>query len=169
MDALKNIFTRRSIRKYTQKPITEEIIKDLIDAGMHAPSARNHQPWHFVVIDNRAILDQLSEVPPHAKMLKQAPLAILICGDKNIQEEEGYIIQDCSAATQNVMLAAHARGLGTVWLGIYPRGERMLKVSELLEIPDHVLPVSLISIGYPDEQKETPDRYKDERVHRNKF
>lgn len=169
MDAIKNILTRRSIRKYIQKAVPEKDVRELVNAGMHAPTARNLQPWHFVVVDKRDLIDQLAIAHPHAKMLKQASLAILVCGDKTIQEAEGYIIQDCSAATQNIMLTAHALGLGSVWLGMYPREERMQKVSELLDIPGHILPVALISIGYPDELKETPERYKEERIHRNKF
>jgi len=169
MDAIKNLLQRRSIRKYTDKPVAEAIIKDLLNAGMHAPSARNIQPWHYVVINDRHILDELAVAHPHAKMLKQATLAILVCGDKKLQEMDGYIIQDCSAATQNILLAAHAHGLGSVWLGMYPREQRMQGVAKLLDLPDHILPVSLISIGYPDEQKEAPERYKSDRIHFNKF
>jgi len=169
MDTQKAILTRRSIRKYTSQTISDDLIRDLIEAGVHAPSARNIQPWHFIVVTERTMLDKLAIAHPYAKMLKQATLAILICGDKQLQEAEGYIVQDCSAATQNILLSAHAHGLGAVWLGMFPREERIRKVSELLEIPAHILPVSLISIGYPDEHKEAPDRYKTERIHLNKF
>lgn len=169
MDAIKNLLGRRSIRKYTSQSITENIIHELLNAGMHAPTARNRQPWHFVVANERKTIDALSEAHPYAKMLREAPLAILVCGDRTLQEEDAYLVQDCSAVTQNIMLAAHAKGLGSVWLGMYPRNERMDKVGALLELPDHILPVALISIGYPDEIKEAPDRYKQERVHWNKF
>lgn len=169
MDTIESILKRRSIRKYTSEPISDSTIKTLLDAGMHAPSARNLQAWHFVVVDEREVLDKLSIAHPYAKMLKQATLAILVCGDRNIQEMDGYLVQDCSAATQNIMLAAHACGLGSVWLGMYPREERMKDVSRLLDIPDHVLPVSLISIGHPDESKDAPDRFKADRVHYNKY
>lgn len=169
MDAMKAILTRRSIRKYTHQDVSEEIIRELVNAGMHAPTARNIQPWQFIVVNDRKTLDKLSIAHPYAKMLKEATLAILVCGDKKLQEAEGYIVQDCSAATQNIMLAAHAHGLGSVWLGMYPREERIREVSKLLEIPDHILPVSLISIGYPDEAKDAPDRYKTEKIHWNKY
>ncbi|MCD4725436.1 MAG: nitroreductase family protein [Bacteroidales bacterium] len=169
MDAIETILTRRSIRKYEDKKVPAEVVKALLDAGMHAPTARNIQPWHFIVIDDRAILDQLSIAHPYAKMMKQASLAILVGGDRNLQEVEGYIIQDCSAVTQNIMLAAHAYGLGSVWLGMYPREQRMQDVGKILEIPEHILPVSLISIGYPTETVKPPVRYKEERVHFNKF
>ena len=166
---MENILGRRSIRKYVNKPVPEEVVRQLLDAGMHAPTARNIQPWHFVVVDERDMLDNLSIAHPYAKMLQEATLAILVCGDRNLQEMDGYIIQDCSAATQNIMLAAHALGLGSVWLGMYPREERMKKVGELLNIPSNILPVALISIGYPDESKPLPDRYKSDRIHFNKF
>ena len=169
MDAIKNFLHIRSIRKYTDQPIPAEIVNVLLEAGMHAPTARNLQPWHFVVVDKRSILDQLAVAHPYAKMLTSARLAILVCGDRNIQEMDGYIIQDCSAATQNIMLAAHAHGLGSVWLGMYPREERMASVGKLLSIPDHILPVALISIGYPDEHKEAPGRFKTDRIHFNTF
>jgi len=169
MDAIKAIRTRRSIRKYKPTEVSEEVVNELVNAGMHAPTARNIQPWHFIVVNDRHLLDKLAIAHPYAKMLQQATLAILVCGDKKLQEAEGYIVQDCSAATQNILLAAHAHGLGAVWLGMFPREERIKKVSELLEIPDHILPVSLISIGYPDEQKEAPERFKKEKIHRNKF
>ena len=169
MDTQKAILTRRSIRKYTDKIISEELIRDLIEAGLHAPSARNIQPWHFIVVTDRGILDELAIAHPYGKMLRQATLAILVCGDKQLQDVEGYIVQDCSAVTQNILLSVHAHGLGAVWLGMFPREERIKAVSKLLEIPGHILPVSLISIGYPDEHKEAPDRYKTEKIHRNKF
>ncbi len=169
MDAMKNILGRRSIRKYSNKPVPEKVVRQLLDAGMHAPTARNIQPWHFVVVDERELLDKLSVAHPYAKMLQQATLAILVCGDRKLQEMDGYIIQDCSAATQNIMLAAHALGLGSVWLGMYPREERMKKVGDLLNIPSNILPVALISIGYPDESKPVPDRYRSDRIHFNRF
>ena len=169
MDAMHNILTRRSIRKYSDKQISEDIVKELLNAGMHAPSARNLQPWHFVVVDQRADLDALADIHPYARMLSQATLAILVCGDQNIQDMDGYIVQDCAAVTQNIMLAAHANGIGSVWLGMYPREERMKGVGQFLDLPDHILPVSLISLGYPDEKKDAPDRYKTDRVHYNRF
>ena len=169
MDALKNILGRRSIRKYKNIAVSQEVVRQLLEAGMHAPTARNIQPWHFIVVDDRHLLDELAVAHPYAAMLKQATLAILVCGDRNLQNMDGYLVQDCSAATQNIMLAAHALGLGSVWLGTYPREERMRKVGELLKLPAHILPVALISIGHPDEEKPAPDRYKSDRIHFNKF
>lgn len=169
MDTLETIYTRRSIRKYSSEIIPQETVEELLHAAMHAPTARNIQPWHFVIIDERALLDELADVHPYAKMLKEATLAILVCGDKKLQDMDAYIVQDCSAATQNILLAAHANGLGAVWLGMYPREKRMQDVGKVLHIPDHILPVSLISIGYPAETRPAPERYKAERVHLNGF
>lgn len=169
MDALDNIFGRRSIRKYTNKPVAKDDVRKLLEAGMHAPTAKNIQPWHFIVIDRRELLDELSVAHPYATMLKQASLAILVCGDRHLQDMDGYLVQDCSAATQNIMLAAHALGLGSVWLGMYPREDRMYGMGKLLKVPAHILPVALISIGYPDETRPAPDRYNNDRIHYNKF
>ena len=167
--ALDFIFTRRSIRKYTSESIDEKTIKLLLKAGSYAPSANNYQPWHFIVITDREKLDKLSMVHPYAKMLQQAPLAILICGDNNIQSILGYQAVDCSAATQNILLAAHALGLGGVWLGVYPREQRMKDIKEFLHLPENINPISLISIGHPAEEIKHPERFKEEKIHRNEW
>jgi len=124
MDLIEGIFTRRSIRKYTNQTITDEQIELLIKAGMYAPSASNQQPWHFIVINKREILNKIRDVHPYAKMLSEAQLAILVCGDHDLELSKGYWVVDCSAATQNILLAAHGMGLGAVWLGVHPREER---------------------------------------------
>ncbi len=169
MDAIKNILTRRSIRKFTEQAVSDDMIKKLIEAGVHAPSARNFQPWHFIVLSDKDKMKKITEVHPNAGMLSRAPLGILVCGDMKLQDSEGYMAQDLSAVTQNILLAAHAHGLGSVWLGVFPRQERIKGIREILEIPDHILPFSLIAIGYPAEEKDPPQRYNAERVHRNKF
>ncbi len=168
MNTLECIKTRRSIRKYTEnKPIGEELIQKLIEAGMYAPTARNLRGWHFVVINKNELLLELSEIHPYGKMLAGASLAILVCGDMNIEPNESYNAVNCSAATQNILLAAHELSLGAVWLGVYPRKERMEGIAKLLNLPEYALPVSLISIGYPAEEKETPERVELEKIHRN--
>ncbi|MFW6377686.1 MAG: nitroreductase family protein [bacterium] len=171
---MESIFTRRSIRKYTDKDINDEKLKSLLKAGMAAPSARNEQPWHFIVIREREKLNKITSIHPYSGMLKGAPLAILVCGDKrvlpdNAEEDFGYLIVDCSAATQNILLQAESEGLGAVWLGIYPRKERMDGLKELFSLPEHIVPVSLISVGYPAEKKPVNDRYLEERIHYNSF
>lgn len=163
------IFKRRSIRHYKLQGIEHAVILELVKAGMYAPSARNLQPWHFLVVDDRKVLNDLSVVHPYAEMLQTASLAILICGDTTVEPTEAYIVQNCSAATQNILLAAMEYGLGTVWLGVYPRKERINGIKTLLHIPEHILPVSLIAVGYSVEEKETPQRLNKERIHFNYF
>jgi nitroreductase len=125
MDTIEAILTRRSYRKYNSNPVTEENINIILRAGMHAPSAGNQQPWHFVVIKERKILDKVPSVHPYAEMLKTAQAAVLVCCDLELEKHKGMFVQDCAAATQNMLLAAHALGLGTCWLGVYPRQDRM--------------------------------------------
>lgn len=136
---------------------------------MDAPSVRNLQPWHFIVIDDRKVLDIIPKIHPYAEMVYKAPLAILICGDKKLEKTVEYIGIDCAAATQNILLAAHNSGLGVVWLGVYPRKERMSGLSGLFELPDDIIPISLVSIGYPNESKVAEDRFSRERIHKNKW
>lgn len=165
MDTIEAILTRRSIRKYTGQRVPEDLVYQLLQAAMAAPSAANEQPWQFVVISDRSILAQVPSFHPHAHMLKEAALAILVCDDPGLELSKGRGVLDCSAATQNMLLAAHASGLGAVWLGIYPVEERMNGMRKLLNLPARIVPVSLVSIGYPDEKLRTEDRFKPERVH----
>ena len=169
MNTIDAIITRRSIRKYKNILIENSTVLELLKAGMYAPSARNVQPWYFVYTDKRDKLDELSEIHPYAKMLKEASLAILVCGDLEIEKTFSYIIQDCSAATQNILLAATDIGLGSVWLGIQPREDRIQNMKSYFNLPDHIIPVSLIAIGYPDEIKPTPERFIKERVKYNNW
>ncbi len=165
MTVLETILTRRSIRKYLNKDVPAEMIDMLLQAAMYAPTARNTQSWEFVVVSNRALLNQLAIVHPYAKMLQYAPLAILVCGNMNIEDMEGYQNQNCSAATQNLMLVAHALGLGSVWLGVYPRKERIEPIHALLKLPQHIIPFTMISVGWPDEEKSTPERFDRKKIH----
>lgn len=169
MNATEVILTRRSIRKYTNQKIDKSKIELLLKAAMLAPSARNEQPWHFVIVDHSAMLEKLADNHPYGKMLKEASHAILVCGDTQIESSDGYLVQDCTAAVMNILTAAHAEGLGTVWLGVYPRQERVDDMKKVLDLPNNILPLALISIGYPAETKPQPDRYKPERVHYNKW
>ena len=167
MEAYQAILTRRSIRAYTDQPVSEELVHKLLVAAVSAPSAGNGQPWHFVVITERSLLNALAELLPFGKMLRQAPLAIAVCGDAKGQPREGYWVQDCSAATENLLLAAHALGLGGVWLGVYPREDRVAGVRRILAIPERVTPLNVLAIGYPVEPGGPVDRYSEDRVHRN--
>lgn len=169
MDAIKAIKTRRSIRKYSNKKIPNKKIKKLLELGMHAPSAGNQKPWHFVVIQDSEIFKKIPNFHPHAKMLNQAQLAILICYDINLEKHKDMAIQDCSAATQNILIAANAEGIGSVWLGIYPREERIKGLIELLELPKNIIPFSLISLGYPLEKINKKKIFDPERIHYNQW
>ena len=167
MDAMEAILSRRSIRRYTDQPVSEEVVEELLKAGMSAPSAGNQQPWQFIIITSRELLDEIPRLHPYASMLPQAKVAILVCGDIQAESFKGYWIQDCSAATENILIAAHAKGLGAVWLGIYPREERVKALQKLLKLPEHIVPLSLISIGYPAEKKPPANRFDSSRVHHN--
>ena len=169
MDAMEAILSRRSIRRYTDQPVSDDMIKELLEAAMSAPSAGNEQPWHFVVIKERALLDEIPNFHSYSSMLRDAPVAILICGDEDLRKYEGYWVQDCSAATQNLLIAVQAKGLGGVWLGIYPIEERVVKLRKLLGIPESVIPLALVSIGHPAEQKPPADRYDASRVHHDRW
>ena len=162
-DLIQTILARRSIRKYTEEPVSEEAIQVLLEAAMAAPSASDRKPWQFVVVTKRETIDALAEAHPHGEMLFEAPLCISVCGD--LTEMERFWVQDCSAATENLLLAAVALGLGAVWLGIYPRDERVGFAREILGLPDFITPLNLISIGHPAEKKPPRTQYDEARVH----
>lgn len=168
MDAIKAILTRRSIREYTDKQVSPGDELQLLEAAMAAPSAHNKQPWHFITIRDRNILDKIPDYHQYSKMLKQAPLAIVVCGDHDIQNTD-FWIHDCSAATENILIAANALGLGAVWLGIHPSEDLIKHTKELLDIPDTVTPLSIVSIGYPTVEKPPRQNYNPGRVHKNKW
>lgn len=167
METLEAIFTRRSVRNFTDKTISEVDLRDLLKAGMQAPSAKNEQPWHFIVIDKAEILHAIPAFHPYADMLYAAPLAILVCSDRRLELKRASWIQDCSAATENILLAAHAKGLGAVWLGVFPDAERVQGMQTLLGLPPEIRPMALIAVGYPDSQPEAVDRFNPSRVHHN--
>jgi len=169
METLEAIFTRRSVRQFKNAPISEDDVHDLLRAGMQAPSAKNEQPWHFIIIDEPTLLHAIPEFHPYSKMLLEAPLAILVCSDRKLETKRASWLQDCSAATQNILLAAHAKGLGAVWLGIFPDSERVFGMQSLLEMPKDIRPVALVAVGYPAATPEPVDRFKPERVHRNQW
>ncbi len=167
--AIENIMTRTSVRQYQpERSVSRDTIDTLLRAAMSAPTAVNKQPWAFVVLDTREQLDSLAEVLPYAKMLTHAPLAIVTCGDmsKAIEGEgRDFWIQDVSAATENLLLAAHAMGLGAVWTGVYPTTDRTQAVQERLGLPATVIPLAVVPIGYPATDNEPKDKYKPENIH----
>jgi nitroreductase len=167
--SLECIHARRSIRKYTAEPVSEADVTELLGAAMAAPSAGNQQPWHFVVIRDRRVLDAIPEFHPHAKMVGEASVGILVCGDPTLEKHPGYWVQDCAAATENLLLAIVAKGLGGVWTGVYPRMDRVDGFRRLVGIPAHVIPFAFIPIGHPAESKPPANRYASERVHRDRW
>ena len=163
------ILTRRSIRKYTAEPVSDQLINKLLEAAMSAPSAGNQQPWHFIVIQDKNTLNKITEFHPHAQMLKEASAAIVICGDESLEKHKGFWVQDCSAATENVLIAANCLGLGAVWLGVYPREDRVNNLRNLLGAPDNIIPFCIVSLGYPAEHKEPANRFDQNRIHYEKW
>jgi nitroreductase len=169
MDAMEAILTRRSIRKYSGKRITDEQVELLLKAAMYAPSAVNKQPWHFIVFRDAETRKNIVAFHPNASMLMDADAGILVCYDENLQHDTGYGPVDCSTATQNILLAAHATGLGAVWVGIYPRQNRIESIHKLFSLPANIKPFSIVSLGYPVEKKSFPDRFRKDRIHYGKW
>jgi len=168
METLQAMLTRRSIREYTQQAVPDELVQELLAAAMQAPSAGNQQPWHFVLVDENDQLNKLAEVLPFGQSLRAAPLGIAVCADVKSARYPDYWAQDCSAATQNLLLAAHALGLGAVWLGVYPLEERVAGVKRILGLPEQIVPLCLVALGYPVVKSEPPDRrFNEDRLHRN--
>ncbi len=157
------IFKRRSVRAYTSQAVDGNDIHALLEAAMAAPSASNSRPWHFVAATERNVLNALAEAHPYGKMLSQATLAVAVCADPSLSER--YWEQDCSAATENLLVAAAALGLGAVWLGCHPRDERERGIRSVLGIPESVEILSLVSIGHPDEEKPPRTQFDASRVH----
>jgi len=166
MDA---VLARRSIRKYTDEPVSDDAVQALLAAAMAAPSAGNEQPWHFVVVRDAALRRQVPQIHPYSLMVPQAPVAILVCGDETLEKHAGYWVQDCSAATENLLIEAEQLSLGAVWLGIYPVGERVEAFRGLFGIPEHVIPFALIAVGHPAEHKDPAERFDPARVHHDRW
>ena len=169
MDINEAIYTRRSVRKYMEKAVPMEIIEEAVKAAMFAPSARNQQPWEFIIITERKLLDEIPSFSPHAAMAKGAPAGVLICFNKEYETAEGFFPQDLGAATQNLLLSLHANGLGAVWTGAYPREDRVAGFVKMFELSENVVPYGFIVIGYPESESQETDRFKKERIHYNKW
>jgi nitroreductase len=164
MNTLEAINTRRSIRKFTGEPVDRVMLQKVLHAAMYAPSARNTRPWYFLVEQDPERLVRLAGIHPYGKMLSSAGAAILVCGDLKREESLVYHVQNCSAATQNALLAAHELGLGAVWLGIQPREKRVRDMRSFFHLPSHIEPITLVAIGHPKEHPASPDRFMPERI-----
>lgn len=166
-----NLYARRSIRSYTDQPVTEEQIDTLLKAAMAAPSANNQRPWHFVVVTDPQVRAALADAHPYARMVRQAPVCIVPCGVPDVPDPSvpGYWVQDLSAATENILLAATGLGLGSVWCGVYPREARVKAVRDILGIPEDIVPFAYVAVGHPAEHKEPRTQYDASRVHRERW
>jgi nitroreductase len=163
------LMARRSIRAYTDEPVGDEAVETILRAAMAAPSAGNERPWHFVVVRDRQTMRAITKVHPYAGMLEEAALCIAVTAELALEKYKDMWVQDCSAATQNILLAAHALGLGAVWLGVHPVAEREAGIKRILGLPEGVECLSLVSIGYPDEERTPAERYEPHRIHREEW
>jgi len=170
--SLQLLFERRSIRNYnTAEPISDAEVDDLLAAAMAAPSACAKDPWHFVLIRQRSILEAMADALPNGQMLRQAAMAILVCGDlhKAHDQQLSYMLQDCSAAIENLLLAASILQIGACWLGVHPRPDRLAAMSQMFQLPEAIVPVSAIALGRPAEQLPARSRYTAAAVHHERW
>jgi nitroreductase len=170
-ETLRVIKNRKSVRNYLDKPVSEEDLKILIKSGMAAPSAVDMRPWDFVVVTKESTLKALADVMPFGKMLPGAGAAVVVCGvpEKSVPDALEFWVQDCSAASENILLAAESLGLGAVWLGVYPIKERVEGVRKILNIPENVVPLNILSIGYPKGLEKPKDKFEMEKIHRERW
>lgn len=171
-EAIANIMTRTSVRAYTDASVTDDQIETMLKAAMAAPTAVNKQPWAFVVIKDRATLSEIADSIPSMGMAKKAQIAIVICGDMTKAldgEGHDYWVQDVSAATENLLLAAHAQGLGAVWCGVYPVSGRVAFISDLLHLPDEIIPLAVVPVGVPAAKNEPKDKWDASKIHNDKW
>ncbi len=169
MDAITNLFTRRSIRAYRPDPVDADTLKLVLEAAMFAPSAGDQEPWHFIVIQDKATLQAIAESHPFASFASQAPLAILVCADTRDLPYPAFWPAESAAATENLMLAANAHGLGSIWIGVHPRQDREDFMRKLFELPEGVMPFALIPLGRPAEVPEQPIRWNEAKIHSEKW
>ena len=169
MDVISAITTRRSIRKFTGIPINEEELKTILQAGSSGPSAHNLRPVNFVVVNEKSLLEDISNFHPYAKMLPLAGCGIVVCGDMKRQKQEGFLVEDCSAAIENILLAAHGIGLGAVWCGLYPVALLTDGFSKLLKLPENIIPIGIVVVGNKLEEVAPIDRYDEAKIHYNEW
>jgi nitroreductase len=166
---MRSIYTRRSIRKYQDKKVSEEDLKRVLKAGMFAPSAGNQQPWEFIVLNDQEIINKIAKVHPYSSPLVNAQLGIVVCGNTSQLKYDEFWQQDCSAAIENILLEADSINLGTCWMGVYPVEKLVASIKKILALPEHVEPFGIISIGYPAEQKQQPNRFNEQIIHYNQY
>jgi nitroreductase len=169
MDLQDALLNRRSIRKYKDQKIIKDELNSILKTAMYAPSAMNLQAWQFILIDDKNILIETIKSIPYAEMLKQSAAAILVCGDSAVEKNESWLIQNCSAAIQNILLSAHGLGIGSCWIAIHGMDDVYKNIKDQFGLPENIVPVSLISLGYPDETVITEERFNEEKIHYNKW
>jgi nitroreductase len=167
MEVQEALLNRRSIRKYEEQKISKENIDEILKAAMYAPSAMNLQAWQFIVIDDKEILVDTIKSIPYAEMLRQSAAAILVCGDSSIEKNESWLLQNCSAAIQNILLSAHGLGIGSCWISIHGMNDVYKSIKTQFKLPENIVPVSLISLGFPDEVVKAEERFKKDKIHFN--
>lgn len=164
---VKNILNRKSVRQYTSQNIEKEKIDTIIKAGMAAPSAINLQPWEIILITDKKILNELAQKHPYASFTKNASVAIVVCGNSEISPD--YWVQDCSAVTENILLATESLGLGAVWCGVYPGQDRVAEIQKILKLPKNIVPLNLIPLGYPKGENLPKQKYNPSKIHINSW
>ncbi|MCV6607717.1 MAG: nitroreductase family protein [Campylobacterales bacterium] len=169
MDLQESILSRRSVRKYTSDKISKSDIETILKAGLSAPSAKNCQPWELIVIQEQKNLQKISQVSPHGAMLKNASFGIVICSDLDKAVNFEYGVIDTSACVENLHLSAHGLGIGSVWIGVYPRMERVEKLQEIFNLSKNIIPTHMMAFGYPAEEKKPANRYDQDKIHWEKW
>ena len=168
-NTIDTIYDRRSVRKYIDKDVNPDLVDEILRAAMFAPSGCNKQPWHFVVFNDKELIKEIKAMHPYASALASAPVCIMVCGDTEKEMATGFYQVDCSAAIENMLLAAKALGLDTCWMGIYPWEETMAEFSNRFNLPQNIKPFALISLGYSDTKQERPKRYDSSKIHYNEW
>ncbi len=168
MEALEAILTRRSIRQYTSERVSDELLQQLLKAAVSAPTATG-EAWHFIVVRDRGTLAAIPKFHPHAHMLESCSAGVVVCGDTQAEKMPGRWPLDCAAATATMLIAANCLGVGACWVGIYPVEERIQGMRKLLNLPDHITPLSVVSLGYPAEKKSAPKRRLEDYLHHEKW
>ena len=165
--AIENILNRKSVRKYSDKKVEKEKIDTILKCAMAAPSAMNKQPWELLVITDKEKLEKIAEIAPNASYAKNSQVTIIVCGDKNISDK--FWEQDCCAVTENILLAAEALDLGAVWCAVYPLDEKVIGIKNLFTLPENIIPLNIIPIGYPFTKEEPKQKYNAKKIHNNNW
>lgn len=169
MDIQEALLNRRSIRKYKNQKISKEDLNAILKAAMYAPSAMNLQAWQFIVIDDKQILAETIKSIPYAEMLRQSAAAIIVCGDSSVEKNESWLLQNCSAVIQNILLSAYGLGIGSCWIAIHGMDDVYRNIKTQFKLPENIVPVSLISLGYPNETVTVEERFNQDKIHHNKW